>query len=35
MRTATSAVVVLATKPDYEHRHSALRDAPFDIAAIC
>lgn len=34
-RTATSAVVVHATKPDYEVRHSVLRDASFDIAAIC
>ena len=34
-RTATSAVVVHATKPDYELRGSVLRDAPFDIAAIC
>ena len=35
IRTATSAVVVLATKPDYALRPSVLRDAPFDIAAIC
>ena len=34
-RTATSAVVVHATKPDYELHHSVLRDASFDIAAIC
>ena len=31
----TSAIVVLATRPDYTLQRSVLRDAPFDIAAIC
>ena len=35
MRTMTSAIIVLATRPDYTLQRSVLRDAPFDIAAIC
>jgi hypothetical protein len=35
MHTATSAVVVIATRPDYQLRRSVLQDTAFEIAAIC
>ncbi len=35
MRSMTSAITVLATRPDYDLKRSVLRDAPFDIAAVC